>query len=40
LQGQGRISGRDGFLDDVKVECSECHGRRYTDDVLALTWKG
>jgi excinuclease ABC A subunit len=39
-KGQGRISVEMNFLDDVKVECSECHGRRYTDDVLSLTWKG
>lgn len=39
-KGQGRISVEMNFLDDVKVECSECHGRRYTDEVLALTWKG
>ena len=39
-KGQGRISIEMSFLDDVKVECSECHGRRYTDEVLALTWRG
>ena len=27
------------FLDDVRVECSECQGRRYTDEVLELRWK-
>ena len=39
-KGQGRISVEMSFLDDVHVPCSECHGRRYTDDVLALTWRG
>ncbi|HEY5549353.1 MAG TPA: excinuclease ABC subunit UvrA [Coriobacteriia bacterium] len=38
-KGQGRISVEMSFLDDVKVKCSECHGRRYTDEVLALTWR-
>jgi excinuclease UvrABC ATPase subunit len=39
-KGQGSVSVEMNFLDDVKVECSECHGRRYTDYVLSLTWKG
>jgi excinuclease ABC A subunit len=38
-KGQGRIAVEMNFLDDVKVECSECRGRRYTNEVLALTWR-
>ncbi len=28
------------FLADVEVTCSACDGRRFTDETLALTWKG
>ena len=28
------------FLPDVYVTCDVCHGKRYTDDVLAITYKG
>lgn len=39
-QGDGvkRISMN--FLPDVFVECDVCHGKRYTDDVLSVTYKG
>jgi excinuclease ABC subunit A len=39
-QGDGvkRISMN--FLPDVYVECDVCHGKRYTDDVLAIRYKG
>lgn len=38
-KGKGYIAIEMSFLDDVKQECPGCHGRRYTDDVLQLTWK-
>ncbi len=28
------------FVPDVFVECEECHGRRYNDETLAVTYKG
>ena len=28
------------FVPDVYVECEECHGRRYNDETLAVTYKG
>ncbi len=28
------------FLPDVYVTCDVCHGKRYTDDVLAIKYKG
>ncbi|MFA6829397.1 MAG: excinuclease ABC subunit UvrA [Bacilli bacterium] len=28
------------FLPDVYVECDVCHGKRYTDDVLSIRYKG
>ncbi len=39
-QGDGvrRISMN--FLPDVYVECDVCHGKRYSDDVLAVLYKG
>lgn len=39
-QGEGvkRISMN--FLPDVFVECDVCHGKRYTDDVLSVCYKG
>ena len=39
-QGEGvkRISMN--FLPDVYVECDVCHGKRYTDDVLSVHYKG
>lgn len=28
------------FIPDVYVECEECHGRRYNEETLAVTYKG
>jgi excinuclease UvrABC ATPase subunit len=39
-KGLGTINYEMSFLDEVKVTCDECQGKRYTDDVLALTYKG
>ena len=38
-KGKGYMAIEMSFLDDVKQECPGCQGRRYTDDVLQLTWK-
>lgn len=39
-KGQGSIAVEMSFLDDVRTECPDCRGRRYTDAVLALHWQG
>jgi excinuclease ABC A subunit len=39
-KGQGWIGIEMSFIDEVRIECDECHGRRYTEDVLALKYKG
>lgn len=39
-KGAGSISVEMSFLDDVRIECPVCLGRRYTDEVLSLRWKG
>ena len=39
-KGLGTISYEMSFMDEVKVTCDECNGKRYTDDVLALKYKG
>ena len=39
-KGAGSLAVEMSFLDVVRMECPVCHGKRYTDDVLALTWNG
>lgn len=39
-RGAGSIAVEMSFLDDVRTTCTTCNGRRYTDEVLALTWDG
>ncbi len=39
-RGQGSIAVEMNFLDDVRIECGDCRGQRFRDDVLALRWKG
>ncbi len=39
-KGLGTISYEMSFMDEVKVICDECNGKRYTDKVLALKYKG
>ena len=39
-KGLGSISVEMSFLDEVKVVCDECGGKRYTDEVLVLRCKG
>lgn len=39
-KGIGSISYEMHFMDDVKVLCEDCQGKRFTEEVLALTYKG
>ncbi len=39
-KGLGTIAVEMSFLDDVKIVCDECQGKRYTEEVLALTVEG
>jgi excinuclease UvrABC ATPase subunit len=39
-KGLGTISYEMSFMDEVKVTCDECNGKRFTEDVLALQYKG
>ncbi|MDD5012347.1 MAG: excinuclease ABC subunit UvrA [Candidatus Nanoarchaeia archaeon] len=39
-KGLGTISYEMSFLDEVKVTCDVCNGKRYTEDVLKLKYKG
>jgi excinuclease UvrABC ATPase subunit len=39
-KGLGTISVEMSFLDEIKITCDECQGKRYTDDVLALRYRG
>ncbi len=38
-KGLGTISFEMSFLDEVKIVCDECQGRRYTEKVLALRYR-
>ena len=38
-QGDGIKKIEMQFLPDVYVECSRCHGRRFNDETLSVTWK-
>ena len=38
-KGLGTISFEMNFMDEVKIECDECHGKRFTKEVLELTYK-
>lgn len=38
-QGQGQIRVEMQFLPDVYVECEECHGKRFKNDVLEVQYK-
>ena len=37
-KGLGTISYEMSFMDEVKVTCDECNGKRYTENVLALKY--
>jgi excinuclease UvrABC ATPase subunit len=39
-KGLGTLSVEMSFLDEIKITCDECGGKRYTDGVLALRYKG
>ncbi|HSQ34751.1 MAG TPA: ATP-binding cassette domain-containing protein, partial [Candidatus Binatia bacterium] len=39
-KGLGTIAVEMSFLDEIKIVCDECQGKRYTEEVLALTVKG
>ena len=39
-KGKGFIDLEMHFLDEIKITCDECEGKRYTDDVLKLKYKG
>lgn len=39
-KGLGTISYEMSFMDEVKVTCDECNGKRYTEKVLALKYNG
>ena len=39
-KGRGFLAVELSFLDDVRLDCKVCEGRRYRDDVLKLTWHG
>jgi excinuclease UvrABC ATPase subunit len=39
-KGLGTICYEMSFLDEVKVVCDECSGKRYTDEVLKLNYHG
>jgi excinuclease UvrABC ATPase subunit len=39
-KGLGSVSVEMSFLDEVKITCDECGGKRYTDKVLALRYRG
>ncbi len=39
-KGAGTIGVEMNFLDAVRFECSDCEGRRYRPEVLALRWNG
>lgn len=39
-KGAGSIAVEMSFLDVVRMQCPVCLGKRYTDEVLALTWNG
>lgn len=38
-KGLGTISYEMSFMDEVKITCDECSGKRYTDKVLGLKYK-
>jgi excinuclease UvrABC ATPase subunit len=39
-KGAGSIGIEMSFLDAVRIECSDCEGRRYRPEVLQLRWHG
>jgi excinuclease ABC subunit A len=39
-EGQGQIKIEMQFMSDIYVTCDECHGTRYKDETLEVTYKG
>jgi excinuclease ABC subunit A len=39
-EGVGQLCIQMHFLPDVWIPCDACHGRRYTEEVLAVTFRG
>lgn len=39
-RGLGTVSEDLSFLGDMEVTCPECHGRRFGDEVMSVTWRG
>jgi excinuclease ABC subunit A len=39
-EGQGQRTIEMSFLPDVKVPCESCHGQRFNEATLAVTWRG
>lgn len=39
-KGMSYISLEMSFMDDVNIECDECNGQRFKDEVLAIKYKG
>ncbi len=39
-KGRGFLQVELSFLDDVRLDCKACGGRRYREEVLELTWRG
>ncbi len=39
-QGEGIIRVEMQFMADIYLECDSCHGRRFKDDVLEVTYRG
>jgi excinuclease ABC subunit A len=39
-QGEGEITVEMQFMADVKLECEACHGKKFKEDVLEVTYQG
>jgi len=39
-KGLGTLSFEMSFMNEVKITCDECNGKRYTDEILKLKYKG